>query len=583
MKNIVVCCDGTNNQIVESGTNVLWMANMLVQSPEQLVFYDPGVGTMADSRATTLLRRRLSVVYGLAFGAGLVRNIEQAYRFLMQNYDADDQISLFGFSRGALTARAIAGMVHMFGLLRRDQDNLIPYLARAYLTADFGMAKHVSEFTRPGVPIKFLGLWDTVTSFGFVYGRRVLPYTANNDGVKIVRHAMAIDERRAYFRQNHWGRAFAKTQNVKEVWFPGVHSDVGGGSPRDEQGLSKMSLQWIVSEIEATGVGLTIDQDVYARALGVREVGQYRPNPWARAHESLQGPWWLLELLPKNATVQRGRMKLPLARRRRIGRRRDALVHQSVHDRMRRTSGRYAPPNLPDDMTVEMWGDLKPGSPEPVDEPLGGGKVAAAVAIFGSLVFITVGLALTWGLGSTAWAWATDPARRNLVALLTVPTLVLVLGAWLLGLLSNLPRYSDRVRGKFLYTRFEGYDLSDLRAQLQDLGTQGIGAFRRMLWLDLLFPLAYVPALAWTIARLPEEIGSVSLGWGMTVLLALPVLAGLADWVENGVLLQQSSSSAKGSEAAVRLASKGTQLKLVAYMACIIVPPLTLLLIKLFT
>jgi uncharacterized protein (DUF2235 family) len=124
MKNIVVCCDGTNNQLESDPTNVLRMYSVLERDPQrQIGYYEPGVGTSGQPGTRGAIAKRLSLAYGQAFGVGFTRNLEDAYRFPIRNYEPGDRLFLFGFSRGALTVRALAGMVNMFGLSLPPQDS----------------------------------------------------------------------------------------------------------------------------------------------------------------------------------------------------------------------------------------------------------------------------------------------------------------------------------------------------------------------------------------------------------------------------------------------------------------------------
>src|SRR5688572_28304788 len=116
-KNIVICCDGTDNQFDGDHTNVIRTYRVLRQCDGQTAFYDPGVGTMPEPWWNTQIGKRWAMLKGLAFGTGFLQNIEDAYRFLMTYYQPGDKIFLFGFSRGAYTVRALAGMIHSVGLL----------------------------------------------------------------------------------------------------------------------------------------------------------------------------------------------------------------------------------------------------------------------------------------------------------------------------------------------------------------------------------------------------------------------------------------------------------------------------------
>jgi Uncharacterized alpha/beta hydrolase domain (DUF2235)/WD domain, G-beta repeat len=134
-KNIVVCLDGTNNKLRAAiNTNVVRLFAMLdLSRPDQQVgYYDPGVGTFSSSAAWTPVARAVSRYAGLMFGAGLRQNLGEAYSYVMSVYEPGDRLFIFGFSRGAYTARALAGLLEVFGVFRRGSDNLIPYAVSAY-------------------------------------------------------------------------------------------------------------------------------------------------------------------------------------------------------------------------------------------------------------------------------------------------------------------------------------------------------------------------------------------------------------------------------------------------------------------
>ncbi len=147
-------------------------------------------------------------------------------------------------------------------------------------------------------------MWDTVSSVGWVYNVAHFPGTkaTHNPDLHFVRHAMSIDERRAFFRQNLFGAPHDAQQDVKEIWFAGVHSDVGGSYPESESQLSKIALQWMVSEGEVAG--LRVDPNRKADILG-RKPPYVAPDPLTNnQHESLRGIWWIAELWPKVVNVE---------------------------------------------------------------------------------------------------------------------------------------------------------------------------------------------------------------------------------------------------------------------------------------
>lgn len=348
-KNIVICLDGTGNQFRDHNTNVVTLFRVLQRNPrDQVAYYDPGVGTLADPDLKTPLVKRVDKLLGLAFGRGLLKNVSQAYSYLMEQYEQGDRIFLFGFSRGAYTARVLAGLVHACGLLEKGCQNLIPYAMKLYKAGeklDFQiLGKFKSTYGR-NVDVHFMGLWDTVSTFGWVYDPIILPFTTNNKNVLTVRHALAIDERRVFFRPKHWGTK--EKTHLKEVWFAGVHSDVGGGYPESESGLAKIGLQWMVQE--ARNFHLLIDDNLYERyVLGTRDKKYVGPNHQGPQHASLKGLWRIVEYLPQRVwdpELERRRLQLfpRPARPRRIPS--GATLHHTVLKRMEK--GDYQPLNLP--------------------------------------------------------------------------------------------------------------------------------------------------------------------------------------------------------------------------------------------
>ncbi len=356
-KNIVLCCDGTGNEFGESNSNVVKLYKMLVHDDSQIAYYHPGVGTMGARTALTALSRWWTKVIGLAFGYGISDNIADAYQFLMRNFEPDDSLYIFGFSRGAYTARALCGMLHIIGLLREDDEGLIPYSIRMLKEKkiDFALAADFKRtFCRECKP-HFVGVWDTVSSVGWVYNVAHFPGTkaTHNADLHFVRHAVSIDERRAFFRQNLFGAPHDAQQDVKEIWFAGVHSDVGGSYPESQSQLSKIALQWMVCEAEPTG--LKIDAGRKADILGGKPP-YVAPDPLTKnQHESLKGPWWIAEFWPKLCAYPvpvagqsepewKHRLRLNLGRSRIIPP--GVHVHQSVIDRIKGVPN-YKPKNLP--------------------------------------------------------------------------------------------------------------------------------------------------------------------------------------------------------------------------------------------
>lgn len=399
MKHIVICCDGTGNQFGEAVSNVIKLYQLLERNANGLVaYYHPGVGTMGAKNALTEAGKIWTEARGLAFGYGLSENIADAYAFLMQAFEPEDRIFIFGFSRGAYTARALCGMLQMFGLLETGSEGQIPYALRLFKRRNsllfsnlrsrsnkFEIARGFKgTFCRECKPY-FLGLWDTVSSVGWILdpiGMKPggLPYTFSLGDVSVIRHALAIDERRAFFRQNSVEEQPGR--NIKQVWFAGVHSDVGGGYPEAESGLSKIPLRWMLRE--AAAAGLAFEPAAVERIFGA-DAAHAQPLLNSEMHNSLTPVWWLGELWPK-FTKRRvpspgtapehfvGYPRMNLFRRRYIPD--GALIHDSVFTRISSVRG-YRPRNLPPNFQVEP--DLDTAKPYPIQLNSGDTK---AVAIF---------------------------------------------------------------------------------------------------------------------------------------------------------------------------------------------------------
>lgn len=394
-KNIIILFDGTSNEISADRSNILRLFGTLRRSAEQIVYYDPGVGTFGAANAWSRFYRKSFEVWGLATGWGLDQNVKQAYRFLVENYDqgpADangrhpdrDRIYIFGFSRGAYSARVLAGFIHAFGLTTRYHLNLLDYAYRTYKgipdqeessgnapgegetpSAFLSMRLYERMLRNDRPPIRLLGLFDTVASViepGKWYPQfKTHPFTRKNPSVEWVRHAVAIDERRTMFQpelwtpgQEYWGSPFKpKTpapQDSKEVWFAGVHGDVGGGYAEEESGQIKIPLDWMIRETEPAGL-VYVTRTINNIVLG-RNDNKYVPlDPLASLHDSMTIGWKILEYAPRSVPEtswrkrgHRGGFYIPLGDRRLVPE--GAMIHETVRARM--NAGGYNPPNLPD-------------------------------------------------------------------------------------------------------------------------------------------------------------------------------------------------------------------------------------------
>ena len=351
-KNIVICCDGTGNEFGNANSNVVKLYRTLsLETEEQIGYYHPGIGTMGAPGAISALAQAWTKFWGQAIGYGIMNNVSDAYGYLMNRYAPGDHVFLFGFSRGAYAVRAVAAMLHMFGLVRRGNEVLIPYVNKMFQKHHksrdtFALAAEFKDTFSHECKPYFVGVWDTVSSVGWMYDPLSLPYTAYDPDIAHGRHALSIDERRCFFRQNMWVQRLA-TQDIRQVWFAGVHSDVGGSYPEPESGLAKIALKWMVEE--ATSVGLLIDREEYDLVLGKTPGKFASPDPSATMHDSLQGFWRILEIFPHRYVDLSGdrpvtRWKIPLGRPRFIPE--GSLVHESVVERIHAVPT-YRPPNLP--------------------------------------------------------------------------------------------------------------------------------------------------------------------------------------------------------------------------------------------
>jgi uncharacterized protein (DUF2235 family) len=268
----------------------------------------------------------------------------------MDAYAPGDNVFLFGFSRGSYTARALAGVLHMYGLLSPGNDGLIPYVIQMYarksrkaagMQDTLEVANYFKATFSRDCPLFFEGLWDTVSSVGWIFDPVVLPFSAKNPSMHTGRHAVSIHERRCYFRQNLWGTP-SSDQNIKQIWFAGVHSDIGGSYPESQSGLSKVTLEWMLHE--ATAAGLKVDYNKAAIVLGKEPASQQwaarytEPDPNAQIHRSLHGWWWVLEFLPhKYVDMQSGRpvvrWRIPLGAPRVIPE--NSVIYQLAKPRMK--------------------------------------------------------------------------------------------------------------------------------------------------------------------------------------------------------------------------------------------------------
>ena len=297
MKRLVIFCDGTWNRMsAEQPTNVLIGAQLVLpvdsSGVSQITYYDEGVGTTGGRMGTMLAG---------AFGWGLLDKIEAAYRFLIFNYEPGDEVFIFGFSRGAYTARSLAGLIRKCGIVPRSQASKIREIFEFYKDAathpdsdeaqrrrmTYSAATVIKESDRKWrldhgadpaqvaaakpLVVRYVGVWDSVGALGipqhlpfaslFQVGKKYQFHdTELSSTVRAARHAVAIDENRLSFSPTKWtnldtlNATTVSGDKYQQIWFPGDHGSVGGGG--DVRGLSNDALLWVLQGAEAEGLAL---------------------------------------------------------------------------------------------------------------------------------------------------------------------------------------------------------------------------------------------------------------------------------------------------------------------------------------
>ena len=333
-KRLIACCDGTwldstmglVNEKIPVPSNVTRISRAIKAKSSdgiaQIVFYQPGVGTEGGI---------ISRVVGGATGEGLSGDIRETYAFLANNYSKGDEIFLFGFSRGAFTARSVAGLIAGAGLLTKSglpdlavvfkdfQQRRNPNYVPANPDVPFPRKPSASDpryretleqegLTRLGINIKVVGVWDTVGSLGiprvgWLSRFRLLDQsteefrfydTSLDNCIENAYQALALDENRTAFSPAVWEKPQGNTTNLRQVWFPGVHSNIGGGYP--DQGLANITLAWMMSQLTPF---IDFDPDYILDAydetkLHYKETDQ-KPRPWSfgKIYNSLKGIYLL--------------------------------------------------------------------------------------------------------------------------------------------------------------------------------------------------------------------------------------------------------------------------------------------------
>jgi len=250
-KNIVIFSDGTGQEGGKAyNTNVYKVFNMVKdRSPEQIAYYDQGLGSGWNKVASSL------------FGMGMAKNIINCYRFIFEHYEVGDKVYLFGFSRGAATVRSLSGFIHLFGMLPKSRPELIIRAWKIYKTKNLQNRHQLAEeFLAKNKNIwcnvEFLGVWDTVAALGipiklldsivslFPFFQHDFHDFTVSESVKNAYHALAIDDCRKAFHPLIFRKKNNSSQTVKQVWFCGSHTDVGGGY--EASGLSDIPLVWML-------------------------------------------------------------------------------------------------------------------------------------------------------------------------------------------------------------------------------------------------------------------------------------------------------------------------------------------------
>ncbi len=384
MKTIVVCFDLNRDfGLAESRTNTLKLYVALARDEAQLPLYVPiPARTEAKGRGEAFIKVLESLAklepIGVAFslfslfvdspevdalkryglGNGIARQIQSACEVLLDHWNPEDRIAVFGNSRSAGVALLFTQFLHEFGLVPREMKENLPDLIRRFFNYTMtGIKPQVSLFRSTfsrQCQVSLIGIWDCVSNMSWSgHGpARLRPESVLAQGT-VVRHALSIDERRRFFNplvlsevDKQMGRS-----GTKEVWFAGVHADVIGGYLERESGLSQTALAWMMDEGAACGI--RFDEKRRSRILGLPGIGEncgdwpefVRPDACGVLHRSLRSiAWWEMELLPQKRSGGRRGWHIPLGQRRGIPE--DALIHRSAYQRMN-SSLSYSPKNLP--------------------------------------------------------------------------------------------------------------------------------------------------------------------------------------------------------------------------------------------
>ncbi|OJA07506.1 hypothetical protein AZE42_09221 [Rhizopogon vesiculosus] len=346
-KILIATFDGTAGSYNTANSNVVKFVSLLKKDTDcQLCYYQAGVGTYFSPGVVSPMFISLAKMLDEAFAWYLDEHVMEGYKFLMNNYRSGDKICLFGFSRGAYTARALAGMLHKVGLLPKSNLQQVSFAYNAYKQTGKVANEFAAGFKQTfsqDVKVEFVGVWDTVQSTGVLMSRN-LPFTDSNTLIKTFRHALALDERRVRFQPELYHRSQSDTPDpeyaemsklrkavgelenkasgkfgslgnklrkkfkkkskceevevvverteetivngeanaetlvcvdiepepstdVLEVWFPGCHSDIGGGNVANcvEVSLAQNTLRWMVEQVIQSQCGILFDEEALER------------------------------------------------------------------------------------------------------------------------------------------------------------------------------------------------------------------------------------------------------------------------------------------------------------------------------
>ncbi len=350
-KNIVIFSDGTGQEGgTDHNTNVYSLFNLILdRSSRQISFYDKGLGT-GWRKAT-----------GNIAGRGFSKNVIQCYEFIFQNFEHDDKIFLFGFSRGAATVRSLAGLIHLFGILPMSRSDLIKEAWKIYKIKDAKTRKErANEFVSLNhtmwANVQFLGVWDTVAALGIPNTSldRVIDWLIPHgfhdfnlsESVRHACHALAIDDVRKTFHPVLFDPDLKDGQTLRQVWFMGMHTDVGGGYIEKE--LSDIVLEWMVQH--------AVRQGLHIYKPKKRNSPTCLPDPNGKMHNSRDKFWKRAIFKAKPRDWDKSR----------LGR---AVVHESVMLRTasidNKEDGGYKPWILKKDPEVEPWTHLSDWKRDP--------------------------------------------------------------------------------------------------------------------------------------------------------------------------------------------------------------------------